>query len=236
MSHLTPTDRATVTSTVKRWRRRRHGRKIEPGNGRALKPFRWWQLLGRSLFSIALPDDPTDVSGATTTWTVDVGYWTQFATEEGTMRAHLHRDGVHHARSPLPAAFPVPGGTIEVDASPYGLKRCHFVADDGAERMLTPDPASGEARRERFARAHPTASRAIGVVSILLLIPALVLLIPQLAEVITSLPPVQQQFGVLVSPVDLPFGLNVALTLLAAAASTERALRLRYHRVLDGLQ
>lgn len=236
MTPPTPLDDPGVTSTVKRWRRRRHGRKIEPGHGRVLTPFRWWQLLGRSLFSIALPTEGAASTDATTTWTVDVMYWTQFATEEGTMRAHLYRDGQHHARSTLPAAFPVPGGTIEVDASPYGLKRCQFVPDRGPERRLVPDPASGEARRARFDRTHPGMSRAIGAVSVLLLIPVLILLLPQLAEVITSLPPVQQQFGVLVSPVELPVWLNVTLTLLAAAASTERALRLRHHRVLDGLQ
>ena len=48
-------------------------------------------------------------------------------------------------------------------------------------------------------------------------------------------PPVAAAVGVFESPVHLPIWLNIALGVAAALASTERALRLRYHWLLDGV-
>jgi len=99
-------------------KRRRAARRVRPGTGRALKPFRWWQPTNRALFHLELP-----VEGRTVEYSVDVRHWQQFTTEDGRGKAHLYRDGRHHAQSELPAVFPVEGGVIEVDASEYGLKR-----------------------------------------------------------------------------------------------------------------
>lgn len=200
---------------------------MQPGDGHALQPYRWWQPFSRSLFHLRLGDG----SGTPGVWSVDVRHG---GDENGEVFAQLYRDGVNHAQSKLPAVFAIPGGTIEVAVSGYGLRRCHFVTTEGAERRLVPDPASAEGRRARLERAHPGLSRAIGLVSVLVLLVALALGIPQLVEQITAIPPVAERLGSFTSPVALPSWANVSLVVAALAASTERALRLRYHWLLDG--
>lgn len=165
------------------------------------------------------------------TWSVDVRLW---GDSDGEVRAKLYRDGLQHAVSKLPAAFPVPGGTVEVVASGYGLKRCHYVTEEGRERQLVPDRASAEGRRARLERNHPAVGRALGVASVVVLVVALVLGLPQIAEQITQIPPVAENIGTFTSPVALPASVNIGLTVAALLASTERALRLRYHWLLDG--
>ena len=204
-------------------RRRKAIERVKPGNGRPLKRFRWWQHLNRALFHLTLPDG---------TYSVDVPHWQQ--DENGYGRVHLYVDGIHHAESRVPAIFEVPGGVIEVKSSSFGLKRCHYVTYDGTEHQLTPDRDSSEGRRARLDREHPGLSRGIGVVSVVLLIGPLVLLLLQLAESIMGIPPVAERFGTFTSPVNLSAWANSALGLIAAAASTERALRLRYSAILDG--
>ncbi len=208
------------------WRRRRAAKRIKPGTGRELQPFRWWQPFARSLYSIDLGRN---------VYTVDVRHRRRFFSEDGKGTADLYLDGRHHAESKLPAAFPVPGGTIEVADSPFGLKRCHYVSDEGGERQLVPDRASAEGRREHFARAHPVLSRVIGVTSVAVLVISVLLLIPQLGEVVFKIPPVAERFGTFVSPVALPVWLNTSLTAGAVLASIERALRLRHSWFLDRL-
>jgi hypothetical protein len=78
-------------------------------------------------------------------------------------------DGRHVAESKVPALFPVPGGRIDVRTSEAGMRRAHFVADDGTEHRLEPDPRSAEGRRMRFARERPAGSGLMGAVSIVLL-------------------------------------------------------------------
>ncbi|MBE8519520.1 hypothetical protein ILP97_18765 [Amycolatopsis sp. H6(2020)] len=208
------------------WRRRRAAKRIKPGTGRELQPFRWWQPFARSLYSIDLGRQ---------VYTVDVRHRRRFFSEDGNGTADLYLDGRHHAESKLPAAFPVPGGTIEVADSPFGLKRCHYVTVEGEERRLVPDRTSAEGRRERLARSHPVLSRVIGVTSAALLVISLLLLIPQLIEVAFKIPPVAERFGTFVSPVALPAWLNSFLSVGAALASVERALRLRHSWFLDRL-
>ncbi len=210
-------------------RRHRATRRVEPGNGRPLKPFRWWQLTSRALFYLVLGN----ADGRRTVYAVHVNHTQRFFSEDGKGRAHLYLDGGHHAESGLPAVFPVRGGVIEVAATPFGLRRCHYVTDEGTEHQLVPDRRSGEGRRARLDREHPVLSRWIGVLSLLLLVVPAFVLVPQLVEVAFGLPPVAQRFGTFTSPVHLPAWLNIALTLGAAAASTERALRLRYNWLLD---
>lgn len=208
-------------------RRRRAARRAKPGDGHALQRYRWWQPFSRALFHLRL----VGADGRTETWSVDVRLG---GDENGVVRAQLYRDGVNQATSKLPAAFAVPGGVIEVAASSYGLKRCHFVADDGTERQLSPDPASAEGRRARLERNAPGVSRLIGAASIVVLLVALVLGIPQLVEQVTSIPPIADAVGTFESPVHLPPWLNISLIVGALVASTERALRLRYNWLLDG--
>ena len=204
-----------------------HNKTVKPGDGHKLQGFRWWQLLTRSLFHLRLTGD----DGVPETWSVDVRHG---GDEDGEAYAQLYRDGVNRARSSLPAAFPVPGGIIEVEVSGYGLKRCHYVGNDGSERQLVPDPASAEGRRARLDRNNPALSRAVGTASAVLLAAAFLMGVPQIIEQVTLFPPVAENFGTFTSPIRLPAVANTWLVLLTLAASTERALRLRYNRILDG--
>jgi hypothetical protein len=71
-------------------------------------------------------------------------------------------------------------------------------------------------------------------VTLLVLGVALVLGVPQIIEQITEIPPVAEHVGTFTSPFHLSGTANVALIVATLLASTERALRLRYSRVLDG--
>ncbi|MEU6789179.1 hypothetical protein ABZ912_59220 [Nonomuraea angiospora] len=216
---------------VKEWRRSRAVQRVRPGNGRSLKRFRWWQSLSRALFYLPLQND----DGRQVVYAIDVNHVQRFLSDDGKGKAHLYLDGRHHAESRLPAVFPVQGGTIEVAGTAFGLKRCHHVTAEGAERQLIPDRSSGEGRRAHLDRAHPVLSRWIALCSLILLVIPLLLLIPQLIEVAFKFPPVTQRFGTFTSPVHLPGWLNLTLALGAAAAGWERALRLRYHWLLDSM-
>ncbi|MGW7281034.1 hypothetical protein ACWGIV_22585 [Streptomyces sp. NPDC054844] len=213
---------------LKEWRHRRAVQRVKPGDGRPLKPFRWWQMLTRALFHLRLVNQ----DGRQTVYAVDVKHQNQ---SEGHVKAHLYLEGRHHAESKVPAVFPVQGGTVEVRTSAFGLKRCHYVTTEGAEHQLIPDPSSAEGRRARLDRAHPALSRWIGVVSSIVLVTGLVLLILQLAEQVTRAPEgIAQHVGTFTSPIDLSAAGNVVVGLATVAASTERALRLRYNWLLDG--
>lgn len=209
------------------WRRRRAIQRVKPGDGRALKRFRWWQQLTRSLFYL-----PVDGStGRPVVYAVDVNHLK--SNENGDTEAHLYRDGLHHARTRLPAVFPIEGGEIEVETSSYGIRRCHFVTADRIEQQLVPDPRSAEGRRARLDREHPALSRWIGLLSVILVAVPLLFVLPQTLEAISRFPPLADRFGAFESPIEAPGWLNIALTISAVVGSTERALRLRYNRWLD---
>lgn len=213
---------------LKDWRRRRAIQRVKPGDGQQLKRFRWWQmLLGRALLHLELPGD----DGRRVVYSVDVRH--QGDRRDGVVRAQLYRDGRQHAVSTVPAVFPVEGGAIEVATTAVGVRRCHHVAADGTERRLVPDPKSAEGRRARLERDHPSVSRLVGVVSVVVLVVGVGLNLLQILEPISRIPPVAENLGVFVSPIHLPLWLNITLGLGAALASTERALRLRYHWLLD---
>ncbi|MFE9644043.1 hypothetical protein ACFYO0_07860 [Streptomyces sp. NPDC006365] len=213
---------------LRQWRHRRAVQRVKPGDGRPLKRFRWWQMLTRALFHLRLMSD----DGRQTVYSVEVRHQNQ---SEGYVKAHLYLDGRHHAESKVPAVFPVQGGNVEVRTSGFGLKRCHYVTAEGAEHQLVPDPASAEGRRARLDRSHPALSRCIGSLSSIVLVVGLVLLILQLIEQVTRAPEgVAQYVGTFTSPIDLPAWGNAVVGLVTVAASTERALRLRYSWLLDG--
>ncbi|ANY08577.1 hypothetical protein [Pseudonocardia sp. HH130630-07] len=213
---------------LKDWRRRRAVQRVKGGDGRPLKPFRWWQVItGRALLHLQL----TGHDGRPVVYSVDVRYHGD--GEDGRVRARLYRDGRHHAESTVPAVLPVEGGAIEVATSGVGVKRCHYVTHDGVAHQLTPDPRSGEGRRAGLERNHPGASRMIGAVSVVLLLVGVGLNLVQLLEPLSRIPPIAENIGVFVSPIHLPLWLNIALGAAAAFASWERALRLRYHWLLN---
>lgn len=213
---------------VKKWRLRRAAQRVKPGDGRPLKRFRWWQMTLRALFYLRLTND----DGRQTLYAVDVKHAGNRST--GEVEAHLYRDGRQHAQTRLPAFFPVPGGTIEVKGSGFGLKRCHYVTAQGTAHRLTPDRDSAEGRRAHLDDAHPALSRMIGLLSSIMLVISLALLLTQLVEPVTEVEPIARRIGTFTSPVRLPTWLNIVIGFGTAAASTERALRLRYHWLLDG--
>jgi hypothetical protein len=204
----------------RRWRRA--AKRIRGGDGRALKPFRWWQLPFRALFYLPLshPDSRPTI------YAIDLPY--RADTGSGRARAYLYLDGRQHAKSKLPAAFPVQGGTIEVAISAFGIKRCHYVTAAGADRQLIPDPKSAEGRRARLESDHPVLSRSVGFLSVTTLLIGLALNLLQLAEPVSRIPAIAENVGSFESPVHLPIWLNLALAVGAIVGSTERALRLRY--------
>jgi hypothetical protein len=209
-------------------RNRRAARRITAGDGRPLRRFRWWQLPHRSLFYLRLPDG----TGGQAVYAVDVRRGQDQTSAQA--KADLYLDGRHHARSRLPAAFPVPGGTVEVRLSRFGLRRCHYVTTKGTEHLLVPDRDSAEGRRAHLDRAHPALSRTIGALSLTVLVVSLAVLAAQIAEHLTAVPAVAEHVGTLTSPVHLSAWGNAVLTLVTLSAGTERALRLRYNRLLDG--
>lgn len=203
------------------WRARLAERRVKPGDGRPLPPFRWWQILGRSLFLL----DLKGVGGVTTTFAVDVRQLGD--RDDGEVRARLYRDGVQVAVSRLPARFAVPGGHIEVAARASGLRRCHFVPDAGEERQLTPHPRSAEGLRARLHHRHPVLSRVIGVIATAIVLVGVCITVPQLVETISQVPAIAESVGTFTFPIRLPTTVNILLTLAVILASTERALRLR---------
>ncbi len=207
------------------WNERRLTRRARPADGRDLTRFRWWQLLRRSVMSIAL-----ESGGGTVVHTIEVKHG---GDSNGVVRARLYLDGILRLESRLPARFPVDGGHIEVRKSPAGLRRCHFVAHDGTARALEPDPRSAEGRRTRFARRHPVASALVGAVSAGLLVTGVVLGALQAAEPISEIPQIATTLGTFESPLRLPAGLNLLLGLGAVIGAVERALRMQYHWLLD---
>ena len=57
---------------------------------------------------------------------------------------------------------------------------------------------------------------------------------PQIVEQVSQIPLVAENVGTFASPIHLSGALNVGLVVATLLASTERALRLRYHWLLDG--
>lgn len=208
------------------WNERRLAKRVKPGDGRPLKPFRWWQMTRRSVMSIALP-----VDGRQVMHTVEVKHGGD--AETGVVRAGLYLDGQLRAQSKVPARFPVAHGHIEVRTSQVGLRRCHFIAHGGTERRLVPDPGSAEGRRMRFALQHPAASGLISAISVLMLLIGVGLNILQAAEPISEIPLIADAFGSFASPLHLPVWLNIALGFGAAVGVVERAMHMRYHWLLD---
>ena len=197
--------------------------KIEPGDGHRLKPFRWWQLLGRSLFYAPLHTE----DGQPQTYAVSVEY---FDWEDN---ADVYLNAKHHARAKLPASIPVPGGVIEVAATSYGLKRMHFVTANGEEQVLKPDGASAEGLRAKLAKRHPGLSRAIGIGAVVILLTLLPIGLLQLVEVFSHTEVAAKVMDPFTSPINLPEWTSTPLLVLSIIAAMERALTLRNHWLID---
>ncbi|MFW5418227.1 hypothetical protein J0910_16570 [Nocardiopsis sp. CNT-189] len=220
---------------IKDLRRRRRLGKVRPGDGSALAEYRPWQLFSRSLFFL----DIADPSGGTRVFAVDVRHLTEPKSKKehdgavGKSPAALYRDGVQVNRSNLPAAFPVPGGVVEVAATSFGLKRMHLVAEDGTEHALRPHPRSQEGLRAGLDRRFPRAGAAVGAAAAVVLLAALAVGLLHGIEVLTRPEAVAERVGTFTSPLRLPLWADTALGAAGFLAGLERAARLRHHWLID---
>lgn len=207
----------------KSWRRKRRIAKVKPGDDSPLKPFRSWQGLWRSQFSIELPvgDPQAD------------DHIIDFTYMDSDNYGRLYVGGRQVARASLPASFPVPGGVIEVAVSMYGMTRIHYVTPDGGETQLTPHPKSGEAWRARLAARRPFLSRVIGGTAVVVLLACLAVLLPAVAQQLSGIPWVAENLGTFTSPFDLPAWANSVMLGAGILAGTERALSLKNHWLID---
>ena len=189
--------------------------KERPGDGSELKPMRRWDFLWRTVMGIRY-------AGAR--WDIDVDF---FDWDE---KVRLYRDGLQQRVQRGTSRFELDDGArIEVAWSTYGLRRAHLVGADGAQRQLVPARGTAERWRAELHRDRPGLSRRLGIVSWLGLVIALVLQIPQALAVVAEL----TGWYRFASPVALPAWLNTPLTVAGVLAALERALRLRYHWLLD---
>ncbi|MEA5363846.1 hypothetical protein VA596_30230 [Amycolatopsis sp., V23-08] len=222
---------------VKELGRRLRLARVRHGDGSALPEYRPWQLFSRSLFFLDLTGD----AGDSHVYAVDVRHLaeaksrSQHEKAAGKSPAALYRDGVQIHRSNLPAVFPVPGGVVEVATSAFGLKRMRFTADDGSERTLRPHPRSQEGLRARFGERFPRTSAVVGAVSLVVLLAALAVSLLHGAEALTRVPVVAGYVGTFTSPIHLPGWAKAAMVAAGVLAAVERALRLRYNRLIDTL-
>jgi hypothetical protein len=212
--------------------RRLAEKRIIPGDGHTLRRFRWWQQISRVVLYLPLtvPNDHQVL------YAIDVHHWRQLFSYDGKGSAALYADGIHLAESRLPAAFPVPGGAIEVIPAPFGLNRCNWVTTEGREYPLIPDPRSAEGRLTLFRNDHPAMSRWIGILSLAFLAFPVTVLVLQLTEVVLNLPFLATRLGTFGSLLYLPLWVNIGFGFLIAAAGTERLIRFRYRWVLDSAQ
>lgn len=188
-----------------------------PVRGSPLPAFRPSLSLQRTRFAI-------DLRNASTA-TVDVDHLSG--------RASLYRDDRHVQTSDMPVRFPLGSDSIKVAASRYGMKRIHLIRADGSQRRLDPAPGTPEHWRAQLAHRHPGVGRGLAAGAAIVLTINLILLAPQLLELVTHLPLWADRFASFASPIDLPAGVNMALTLTAGLAGIERALTFRHHRLLD---
>jgi hypothetical protein len=225
-------------TVVKKLRRRWQLGKVRPGDGSALAEYRLWQLFARSLFFLELAAPAGNNHHA---YAVDVRYLADAKTKKqhhdaiGKSPAALYRDGVQVYRSNLPAAFPVPGGVIEVATSAFGLKRMHFVSEDGSEHTLRPHRRSQEGLRARFGQRFPRTSAVVGAVSLVILLTVLAGGLLHGIEALTRIPVVAGHIGTFTSPIRLPTWANITMTIAGVLSAVERALRLRYNRLIDSV-
>lgn len=185
-----------------------------------LRPLRRGEGLVRGLFE-------TEHDGAT--YVVDAHY---LDLDE---RIRLYRDGrlVDTARGR--ATFHLGGGVrIEAAVAQVGMKYVRLRQGEASDTVQLP-PADGtaEAWRARVGHAHPTASRVVGWISLVVLLAALGIELPQLVNLAGNLTPLIGLPSFEVPALTLSGWANLALIILAGAAGLERSLSMKYNPLLD---
>ena len=201
--------------------------KVKPGDGSSLQRYRFWQLFSRSLFAIELQDRT-----GTHLFEVDVRHMKDSTSKRRP--ASLYRDGVQIHGANLPVTFPVPGGVIEVATHQYGLKRMHYVRDDGSEHVLRPHPRSQEGQRARLAERFPRTSAAVGAVAVVVLVAVLAVGLLTGLEALTRSAVIAQHVGTFTSPIHLTGWMKFAMSAAGFVAGLERAMTLRYNWLIRG--
>jgi hypothetical protein len=177
-------------------------------SGEKLRPLGGWDVITRGRF---------EAVHAGHQWVIDLGFF------DPGERIALYRDGqlVDEARSP--ASFDLDSrARIVASLGVLGMKEAALEVD-GVRTMLTPAVGTGEAWRLGLERQRPGLSRAIGFVSVAVLLVALVVDGSEILGLIDRD----------LDPLGLP-GLVAAIAgFLALGAAIERALRLKCNRWLD---
>lgn len=150
-------------------------------------------------------------------------------------RIRLYRDGrlVDTARGR--ATFHLGGGVrIEAAVAKVGMKYVRLRQGEGSDTVQLP-PAEGtaEAWRARVGATHPTASRVVGWVSLVVLLAVLGIELPQLINLAGSLTPLIGLPSFEVPALTLSGWANLTLIILAGAAGLERSLSMKYNPLLD---
>lgn len=180
---------------------------------RELKPYSPTDMIWRTVL---------EIDHAGNTWAVDVDFF------DWDWKIHLYRNGILNESQTSPATFQLGDGVvIEAKSGYFGMQRLHLV-DGDSEFILTPVEGTAEARRARFERDHPTASKAISVFSWTVLVIGLILLMTGLIELAARV------FGFgFVSPLELPGWLSSTLSVAGVIAGIERGLRFKANPWLD---
>jgi len=196
-----------------------HGGEDQERNDRAadratFRPVRGWSVLWRSAFALRHGGHE---------YVVDVDFldWDE--------RIRLYRDArlVDEQRSR--ARFDLGGASVEARMSLYGMRYVRVVDAMGAVHDVPPVPGTAEAWRDHLDRAHPTASRAVGVTAWVVLVVALLTQVPQLLELVSGFTGWSPPFVP-----DLPAPVNTVLSVAGVLAAVDRGLRRRYHPLIDG--
>jgi hypothetical protein len=213
---------------LKKYKRRWQLSKVKPGDGSTVQRYRFWQLFSRSLFDLRLPDG----AEGSHLFEVDVRHMADSTTRRSP--ASLYRDGVQVAHAGVPVTFPVPDGVIEVATNEYGLKRMHYLRDDGTEHVLRPHPRSQEGLRARFGERFPRTSAVLGAAAVVVLLAVLAVGLLSGLEALTRVEVIADQVGTVTSPIHLTGWMKIALPVVGFVAGLERAVTLRHHWLLRG--
>lgn len=192
-----------------------------PTAARTLTPLRWGAGLIRGRFEV-------EWNGAH--YVVDCNY---FDLDE---RVHLYRDGrlVDTAKGGKARFVIADGVRIEAALSKFGMKYVRLRrAGDRSTRPLQPMRGTAEAWRAEVDRRHPVASRAVGIVAVLVLIIMLLLELPQLINLVGTLTPHVGLAGFGIPEVSLTGPQNAAVVIIGGLAGLERALSMKHNPLLD---
>ena len=133
------------------------------------------------------------------------------------------------------ATFHLGGGVrIEAAVAKAGMKYVRLRQGEAGDTVqLPPADRTAEAWRARIGHAHPTASRVVGWISLVVLLAVLGIELPQLVNLGGNLTPLIGLPSFDVPALTLSGWVNLALIFLAGAAGLERSLSMKYNPLLD---